>query len=308
MDPFETMRAMGELWGRGVRSFMDAQYNVMGAMNTAVPGGFAIPSDLASMQKAQAAFGQAWTTAQEIAGNVTDGIKALEETARERGDPIAADVLAKVLDPRGWLSASNEIDEAVNRMAQGPQLADLWTYERKYAALFSAWTALRRCNLEHNTLMLETWTKATGVFAKAVDARAEDGQPVESARALMSLWIETANDVLLETQRSEDFLKSQRETLKAATDLRLAQQAIAEVFAEIYGAPSRSEIDDVHRSLTDLRRELRALKRTERARATVERKMVASETASAPSDPPVVRARKPARRAGVKSAMEGTAP
>ena len=265
MDPFETMKAMGELWGRGAQSFVEAQRNMMGAMNTAMPGKLDVP-DLASMQKAQESFGQAWTTAQDIAANFAKGMNAAKQDARDRTDPVAAEVLSKVFDPRGWLSASNEVDEALNRMAQGPQLADLWTYERKFTALFTAWMALRRRNLEHNTIMLEAWTRATGAFAKAVNARAESGQPLESARALMALWVETANDVLLETQRSDDFLKSQRETLKAATDLRLAQQEVAEFYAEMYGAPSRSEIDDVHRSLTDLRREVRVLKRAERNR------------------------------------------
>ncbi len=280
MDPFETMQAMGDLWGRSAQSFWDAQRNMAGAMNTAMPGNLAMP-DAVAMQKAQAAFEQACASAQAIATNVTAGLDAARQAARERTDPITAEVLAKVFDPRGWLSASNEVDQALNRMAQGPQLADLWTNERKFAALFTAWAALRRRNLEHNTIMLEAWTRATGTFAKAVNARVEAGEPLESSRALMTLWIETANDVLLETQRSEAFLRSQRESLKAATDLRLAQQAVAEIFAEMYGAPSRSEMDDVHRSLTDLRRELRALKREQRTRRTAARSRV-TETPEAP--------------------------
>lgn len=265
MDPLETMKAMGELWGRGAQSLFESQRNMMGAMGTAMPSSLSIP-DLAATQKAQDAFSQAWRTAQDVAANFTKGMDADRQGGPNRTDPVAADVLSKVFDPRGWLSASNEIDEALNRMAQGPQLADLWTYERTMAALFSAWTALRRRNLEHNAVMLEAWTRATGVFAKAVNARAEAGQPLDSSRALMMLWIETANDVLLETQRSDAFLESQRETLKAATDLRLAQQKAAEFLTDLYGAPSRSEIDDVHRSLTDLRREVRALKRAEQGR------------------------------------------
>lgn len=310
MDPFETMRAMGDLWGRGAQSFWEAQRNMAGAMNTAMPGNLAMP-DLAAMQKAQAAFEQSWASAQAIAANVTKGFDAAGQVARERADPIAAEVLAKVFDPRGWLSASNEIDEALNRMAQGPQLADLWTNERKFAALFAAWTALRRGNLEHNTIMLEAWTRATGAFARAVNARAEAGQPLESARALMTLWIETANDVLVETQRSDAFLRSQRETLKAATDLRLAQQAVAEVFAEMYGAPSRSEIDDVHRSLTDLRREVRALKRAERTRRTTENRTTenrTTENGTAGSGRADTRASaKPVRGGDAATTTEGTA-
>jgi hypothetical protein len=81
---------------------------------------------------------------------------------------------------------------------------------------------------------------------------------------VLALWVETANWALLETQRSEKYLKSQREILKASTDLRLAQQALAAFYSEVFDYPTRAELDDVHRTVTELRRELRALERRDR--------------------------------------------
>ena len=81
---------------------------------------------------------------------------------------------------------------------------------------------------------------------------------------MMSRWIETANAVLLEVQRSDKFLASQRTVLRASTELRLAQQDVAAFLAEFYGQPTRAELDDVHKSLTELRREVRALRRERR--------------------------------------------
>ena len=81
-------------------------------------------------------------------------------------------------------------------------------------------------------------------------------------RAFLTLWGETANEVLLETQRTDAFLETQREVLKASTDLRLAQRTVAEFYSEMYGYPTRAELDDVHKTVTELRRELRALKRS----------------------------------------------
>jgi hypothetical protein len=83
---------------------------------------------------------------------------------------------------------------------------------------------------------------------------------------MLTSWIETANAVMLETQRSDAFLTTQRESLKASTDLRLAQQEVAEYYSEMFGYPSRAELDDVHKTVTELRRELRALKREMRER------------------------------------------
>ena len=144
---------------------------------------------------------------------------------------------------------------------QGPRLADMWNTERQMLAVFNAWTALRRRSLEHNTVMLEAWLQAAGKFAKNLNEKADRMEALGSWRELLALWVETANTALLETQRSEAYLKSQRKILMASTDLRLAQQEIATFYSEMFGYPTREELDDVHRTVTELRRELRALQR-----------------------------------------------
>lgn len=266
MNPTESAKAMGELFGRGAQSFLDAQRALFGAMSQAMPSvasPMAVPEP-ADLQAAQAAFQQAMANAQTISKSFA---ASLGEAGGGKADPLATDIMSKIFDPRSWLSASNEVDEALNRMAEGPRLADLWNVERKFAAVMSAWMALRRRNLEHNTVMLDTWTEATGRFSKKLNELTEAGKPLESPRAVMALWVETANDVMLEAQLSEAFLKSQRDTLKASTDLRLAQQEVGEFYSQTYGYPTRAELDDLHRSVTELRRELRTATRSAR-RAT----------------------------------------
>ena len=54
-----------------------------------------------------------------------------------------------------------------------------------------------------------------------------------------------------------EFLASQRELIRASTELRIAQQDLVEHFGKQYGFPTRTELDDVHRALTEMRRELR---------------------------------------------------
>lgn len=264
MNPFDNAKVMGELWGRGTQSFLDAQRGMFETMSRSAPPTMApgpMP-DTASFQAAQSAFQQAWANAQSVSSAFAEAVAGQEAAT---ADPVAAALMTKIFDPRGWLSATSEIDEAVNRMAEGPRLADLWSVERKFARLTAAWLALRGRNLEHNTVMLEAWSKAAGLFSQTVNERAEAGEPLDSARAMMDLWVETANDVLLDTQRTESFLKTQRETLKASTELRLAQQEIGEFYGEMFGYPTRAELDDVHKTVTELRREVRALSRAARA-------------------------------------------
>jgi hypothetical protein len=273
MTPFETMQSLAELWGKSGQAFAGAQQamfqDMTERMSKAMSGEAdgAMPAVLPNVQgfdEAQQAFARSWSNAAELSSSLT---KRLGETGDGRADPLAAAMLTKIFDPRGWFSATSEMDEVLGRMAEGPRLADLWNAERRLGAVFTAWVALRRRSLEHQTIMLDGWTRATGAFAKLLNERADRGEaPLASWRELLALWTETANETLLELQSSEAFLQRQRELLKASTDLRLAQREVAEFYSEMFGYPTRAELDDVHRTVTELRRELRAMKRREKSR------------------------------------------
>ncbi len=268
MNPFETMQSLAMLWGKtagqtstdtyqnSLKALAEQFSQAFGGAGEGLPGASLDPG----FDKARQAFTQSWSTAQGLSTALTKSLQGASD--RTQGDPVASEMLAKIFDPRAWLSVTSEMDEALQRMAEGPRLADLWTIERKFAAVFTAWVTLRRSSLEHNAVVLEGWTRAAGAFAKLMNERSERGEPpLESVRELLTLWGETANTVFLEMQRSDAFLASQRELLKASTDLRLAQRSVAEFYSEMFGFPSRAELDDVHKAVTDLRRELRVLKR-----------------------------------------------
>jgi class III poly(R)-hydroxyalkanoic acid synthase PhaE subunit len=265
VTPFEYMQAMAELWGRGGKDFAAAQQNLFFGMAKAAGqkgASGALPAsilDTEGLTQANQAFGKLWSSAIELSQTISRNMQG-----GETHDPIVAGLLGKIFDPRAWFSGTDGMDQALQRMAEGPRLADLWDTERKMLTLFNAWTALRRCSLEHNTVMLEAWLQAAGKFAKNLNEKADRMEALGSWRELLALWVETANTALLETQRSEAYLKSQRKILMASTDLRLAQQEIATFYSEMFGYPTREELDDVHRTVTELRRELRALQRMSR--------------------------------------------
>jgi class III poly(R)-hydroxyalkanoic acid synthase PhaE subunit len=270
MDPLAYMRGLAELWGQGGKAFAAAQQSMFSEMaeraakaagvEQAAPNLGAGSADLAA---ANAAFAKLWTAATELSGTITSGLQK-----GEAPDPVVTQMLGHIFDPRVWFSSTNDMDEALQRLSEGPRLADLWDIERKFLTVFNAWVALRRRSLEHNTVMLEAWMRAAGAFARQLGDMADAGARIESPREILTLWVETANDTMLETQRSEAFLRTQREVLKASTELRLAQKEVAEFYSEMFGYPTRAELDDVHKTVTELRRELRALKRQARTAAS----------------------------------------
>src|SRR5829696_4662096 len=276
MNPFEQMQSLADLWSRSGKAFVAAQQGLFSGMADtmakAAGGGDkasfqTFTPDMQGFETARQDFSKLWSSASELSAALTKNLQGADQT-----NPHVAELLAKIFDPRGWFSATNEVDQTLQRMAEGPQLADLWNVERKFLAVFNAWVAMRQKSLEHNKVMLEAWMKAAGAFAKTLNQRADKGEALESWREVLALWVETANEVLLETQRSEAFLNTQRDLIKASSDLRLAQQELAEFYSEMFGYPTRTELDDVHRTVTELRRELRALKRESRTpRATAER-------------------------------------
>src|SRR3954468_6439291 len=292
MNPFEQMQSLADLWGKSGKAFVTAQQGLFSGMadTMAKAAGAgdkaafqAFAPDTQGFEAARQDFSKLWSSASELSTALTKTLKA------DQANPLMAEMLAKIFDPRGWFSATNEVDQTLQRMAEGPQLADLWNTERKFMAVFNAWVAMRRHSLEHNTVMLEAWLKAAGDFARTLNERAERGETLGSSREVTALWVETANEVLLETQRSDAFLKTQRDLLKASTDLRLAQQELAEFYSEMFGYPTRTELDDVHKTVTELRRDLRAFKRENRAprpapeRADGSARKMPRRTAPAPS-------------------------
>lgn len=260
MDQFDAFRAMGEFWTRAGSAFL-----APGATGAATPPSWPAPSslDMAGLMEAQGALARSWASAAALSQTLAASLGG----GPEAPDPTAGAVLARIFDPKAWLGGAAEFDAALSRMAEGPQLADLWQGERRLSALFTAWAALRRAQAEHQAVMLDAWTRAAGTFAREANAQAERGESFASGRAMMTRWIETANAVLLDVQRSETFLKTQRAVLNASTDLRLAQQDIAAFMSAFYGQPTRAELDDVHKSLTELKREVRTLRRARRRAA-----------------------------------------
>jgi polyhydroxyalkanoate synthase subunit PhaE len=316
MDSFDYGKALSEMWTLGGKAFLDAQQQALramregaaamglpagtrgAAMSGGLPGaaipGMAAPAlpnlafDAGEIGKAGQALADLWSSSSDLAGALARRLPTSPQGAD--ADSTVAATLRRMIDPRVWLSAGDDMEEALQRMAQGPRFADLWDSERRYAKVFQAWMMLRRRGLEHQAVVLEGWTAAARRFAERLGELSGRSEAPASQRAALDLWIETANRALLEMQRSDRYLDSQAQLLKASTELRLAQQEVAEYYGQMFGLPTRTELDDVHRSVTELRRELRATQR--RLRAAQAREPAPERPAAAAA----MRARTAARR------------
>jgi hypothetical protein len=304
MNPFDYSKAITDFWTAQGQALMKAQEQA----GTALAEGFKavtsgkfpampkMPADLAAgsteLMNASKSVMELWSAAASVCGKLATTVPA-----PAGGDGIAEATFRKIVDPRSWLKGSGELDDVLGRMTEGPRFADLWEVERRYAGVLQAWMNVRRRGLEHNAVVLQGWLHAGRQFTEQLSGRTGgDAKPLD-AKAAISLWTETANRQLLETQRSEPFLQSQAAMVRATTELRMAQQELVEHFGKQYGFPTRTELDDVHRSVTELRRELRAIRRDQQMpNAPQPEPSKQPAEASAP-----LRTPRPARRPGAKA-------
>jgi hypothetical protein len=180
-----------------------------------------------------------------------------------------AEAMRKLFDPAEWKRAGSQFDTGLEKLTEGPSYATLWDLDRKMLNAQKLWMERARDVESYWEVVQETWNRALERFMKALnDANAE---PIRSGRALLDLWLATANKALVEMHRSDKFLEVQRRMTRSSTEYRLAEREIAEAFCEMHHIPTRTEMDEVQRTVTELRRELRAVRRALQAPASAPR-------------------------------------
>ncbi len=287
MNPFDYSKAAASFWTAQGHALMKAQQQAGQALAEGVqamatgtlPNLPELPTDLSAGIADLASAGQSvmemWSAATAMYGRLATTVPAAAG-----GDTTVEATFRKMIDPRSWMAGTGEIDDVLGHMAEGPRFADLWEVERRYARVLQAWMNVPRRGLEHSAVVLEAWLQAGRRFTEEMAGRAGTGVPTPDPKATLALWTETANRQLLETQRSETFLQTQAAMIRASTELRLAQQELVEHFGRQFGFPTRTELDDVHRTVTELRREMRAMRREQRMAASAKQVAPASRRAT----------------------------
>ena len=162
----------------------------------------------------------------------------------------------------------DELSDAIERMAQGPKLADVWDIDRKLMASFLAWTKMRQQLAAYNANASRPWMRA--MERHRATTPTGKGTEVPSWRDDFSAWSAIANEELIRNQRSDEFLQVQRDLLQAGIAFRKTQTDLNETVSGLFGIPTQSDYDELSRQLTELRREVRALAREKSAAPAAE--------------------------------------
>ena len=254
---------MFKFWTEGQKAWMEslARPATAGVVNPFVQG--------APAQEAMQPWNDAWKA------SIDQWSALLQQGSRFA---FSQENLRKIVDPAQWAKpAPGSFDFGIERLIEGPNFATLWDLDRKMLKLQQLGVKRAEDSAAYHAVVFAAWKEAGERFVRQFG---EAGRgPVGSYRELIDRWIETANETLLEVHRSPQFLEAQRRVTRSATDYRLAEREIAEAFCEMHHIPTRTEMDEVQRTVYQLRRDLRALLR----------RLESADDASPPQKPPRAR-------------------
>ncbi|WP_136443869.1 poly(R)-hydroxyalkanoic acid synthase subunit PhaE [Pacificoceanicola onchidii] len=226
----------------------------------------------AQLWKAQAPFWDAINTAAPDMGQ-TDEIwsKVLEQgkaMSRQLGaalpmakaDGIAAEVIERMFDPGQFVFAgSDEVNKTIQQLVDGSNLSDLASIERQQLKTTEEWLRLKEASSAYRVVTAKAWMRAQQRFAK--EAGADPASWGQDAGDHLKRWLDIANEELIATQRTGDFLDAQRKLLRAGVDYKLRERELVEAWCARHAIPTRTEVDELHAQVHVLRRDMRRLKK-----------------------------------------------
>lgn len=247
----ETTKRWRELYDQQAelaRSWVDGQARLAGTLAAAVPG---------ERAKAEAeAMAELWRSWLALGGSF-GAMPGAGEPGR-----VAGETLGRCLDPASLaLVGGSQVGETIRRLTEGPRFADLGAVERRVAKVMQLWLEVQQRARAYEAVVAGAWMEANKRFAAEFQERVRAGTAPTRPKEALKLWLDVANRTLLETHRSARFLEAQGELLRRGMDFLLAEREMVESLVEPAGVPTRSEIDEVHRSVLDLRRRVRTLEK-----------------------------------------------
>jgi hypothetical protein len=181
-------------------------------------------------------------------------------TSKGRDTVPKAETLRDLFSAERWTdAATGPFNAGLRQLLEGPRYAVLWDADRRLLELQQLSAERDRAVARYQSLVQKGWSDAVVRFSKSMPSRTA---PSQTWRELAERWIATLNETLLDVYRSPEFVEAQRHMLRAIADHRLQERRICEAWCEVAQLPTRTELDEVQRTLTDVRRRVRLLERS----------------------------------------------
>ena len=155
----------------------------------------------------------------------------------------------------------NIYEKTVGSFLQSPTLGYTREFNHKLLGGFDSWINFYKASFDYQLVLLNVWAKAFDELMRELAASEGKSRTIQNWRQFLQVWSSLFDRVFAETFRSQDTVKIQGKFLNAALTYRLHQQQLMEVFLKMNDLPTRSEVDEVHRSIYEMRKEIKSLKK-----------------------------------------------
>jgi polyhydroxyalkanoate synthesis regulator phasin len=252
-DAKDPMNEMFKFWQSGQDAFFNAQQDLADGFAKSMTQNITpkptnmMPQGFDAWQGFVKAWAPSWDPATAMATGATDMFNK------------SRDAMFSLFDPSTWMAQSPEqLKTILQGIANAPQFADLVMPQGDMATAWKETMDFQEATADFAKLMHEAWARSYAEYSKAFTM---DDLKSGKVKEALDAWLKIANKELLDTQAGQEFMDAQKKLMTTATRLKKRQAEAAQKWAEIYQMPTRTEIDDLTKTVTELRRELRELKR-----------------------------------------------
>lgn len=204
--------------------------------------------------------------------------RAWLEQMRDTHERIGQDLLGK-MEPMPWFTGlqAAQVEQLVKTFTGMPargmkEELQSWLatpafglnreHQERVQALASAWLDYLEAQKRYDALMMESARRTFDILESRFAGGEEPGRQIETARALYDLWIDAAEEAFGEVAMSAEYRDVYGELVNTQMRVRAGINREIERIGEMFGLPTRTEVDSLARQLHELRRELRRSGRT----------------------------------------------
>ena len=295
-DSKQTGNPIFDIWLSNQKQFLDAQSQwikpARQVENPFINAGF-VDQSMKSWQQCEEQY-KNWMKAAE--NWTSDSKKDSAESKAPENEDYSAQALNHMLNPTTFMQSGFEMmDQVFRKLVNGPEFADIGMLEKKMMKSGQDWQAFQDASHRYQEVISSAWLRAYQHFSDEFMDQMQSENI--SSEETLKRWLSIADEEMVKTLRSDEFLAAQRQLFSTGTAYKLKYREFAEMWCENHTIPTRSEVDDLHKVIYELRREVRALKR----------KVDKQETA-APSAKPVAKKAAPKKTPAKKVAAKKKAP
>lgn len=253
-NPKDDFEKMNEFWQEGQSAFFKAQSELAENFGKSLSDAF--KENGSEMKMPDSLVWQNFANAWKPSWDPSDMLKY--QTGFSGFEGVSDDLFA-LLDPTTWMkTAPEQLNQILQNIAQGPKFADLATPQFDVAEIAQETLDFQQSAADFSGVLYKTWTRVFEKYSKKFSI--EDLQSGNVQKALDE-WVKIANAELLDMQRKKEFLNAQRGLLRSGVKIKKRQQENAENWAASYQMPTRTEVDDLAKTVYELKRELHKTKK-----------------------------------------------